>query len=257
MWSKFCVICFSVAIAHFGFAEEPKDFFLLTIPKSGSYMAVKFLTMLTKRPNSNEVHDLFKHGEKIANYGYEHLAAKFLDRSCFQSSHFNCSEICRFLSVNYPELVGIINIRDLRDCYVSLVFYQDTKLTELLGKEASFDDKLSHLLRITPEQPYIVDGIYNLAKMAEEACYWIKQPSVIVIRFEDLVGKDGGGDENTQNIAMKKYAAALNMEMTAEDLENFKTSLFGGTKTFREGKIGGWKNVFNHDHRELFKKNGE
>ena len=77
------------------------------------------------------------------------------------------------------------------------------------------------------------------------------------VLFEDLVGEKGGGSKESQLEVIKAIVKHLDISLTEKEIqENVIDKLFGGTGTFREGKIGAWKNYFTPEHKKLFKLYG-
>jgi sulfotransferase family protein len=70
---------------------------------------------------------------------------------------------------------------------------------------------------------------------------WRSQPGVHVLRFEDLVGGAGGGDDAVQRREVGRVAEFLGLALTDDDLAQVCRSLWGGTPTFRKGQIGEWR----------------
>lgn len=91
----------------------------------------------------------------------------------------------------------------------------------------------------------------SLATMMDRSYGWITRPDdVLVVRFEDLVGPQGGGQADTQIETVRRVAAWLHVEIA--DPEEIAAQLFGGTHTFHSGLIGQWQNAFTPKTYELF-----
>ncbi len=69
-----------------------------------------------------------------------------------------------------------------------------------------------------------------------------------MVRFEDLVGPEGGGSAEAQRRAVGSVAAHLGLEADEATLERVGRSIFGAGQTFRKGTIGGWKEEFSGEH---------
>ena len=84
----------------------------------------------------------------------------------------------------------------------------------------------------------------------------------LLVRFENLVGEKGGGSLNSQLEELKKIATFLNIPLSQDALSVIAHELYGIQSlkntalaaTFREGKIGAWRNTFKEEHKEKFKK---
>jgi hypothetical protein len=86
---------------------------------------------------------------------------------------------------------------------------------------------------------------------------WMNYPYGFTIRFEDLIGSKGGGDDAKQIATVKAIAKHISVELSEERAQEIATNLFGITKnTFRKGQIGAWKEEFTPEHKKLFKQYG-
>ena len=65
-----------------------------------------------------------------------------------------------------------------------------------------------------------------------------KEKSILAIRFEDLVGQKGGGSEEASLMTIERIAEMLEGTVDERKIHTIANSLFGGTMTFRKGKIG-------------------
>lgn len=82
---------------------------------------------------------------------------------------------------------------------------------------------------------------------------WGKAKNFMVVKFEDLIGKNGGGSTKRQMQTIQKMGAHLGFIITPTQAEQIIDNLFGGTWTFREGKIGGWRQHFTPEIKAAFK----
>lgn len=256
--------------------KESKQFYVLTIPKAGTFLLVKLLAMLTekrqrivwdgffKTPNiwafaSQEDPDFLIPMEDI-----DEFFLSCLESNRFPLAHFNFAENFQSHSLQHPEYAKIILIRDLRDVCVSTVFYLSEEIENVINS-SSFDDKLMFVIK--GENLYQKEGDLNqksfgafwkIDKLANIAIKWMKDPSVTVCRFEDLVGEKGGGSIESQREQIVKIANTLNISLTSKELNKLTSQLFGVRKgpdisgTYRDGKIGSWQEYFKDEHKEAF-----
>jgi len=99
------------------------------------------------------------------------------------------------------------------------------------------------------------DGLYfeSIATVLDRSYGWITRPAeVLVVRFEDLVGAQGGGDADAQKKAVGGVAEWVGVRNV--DIERIAKSLFGGTATFRRGKSGSWEEEFTPAVRSAFER---
>src|SRR5262245_14791558 len=85
---------------------------------------------------------------------------------------------------------------------------------------------------------------------------WRAQAGVLVLRFEDLVGAPGGGDDAAQRREVLRVAQFLGLTLPDDDLAQICRSVWGGTPTFRKGQIGQWREELTPElldlaHREM------
>ena len=70
-------------------------------------------------------------------------------------------------------------------------------------------------------------------------------PDTLTVRFEDLVGAEGGGDKDVQLAAIQCVLAFLGKDMARA--EEIRSKAFGGTRTFSGGQIGGWQSAYSQE----------
>jgi hypothetical protein len=61
----------------------------------------------------------------------------------------------------------------------------------------------------------------------------LRHPDILKLRFEDLVGPEGGGTTTAQHEAIARPAEFLNLSV---DISAVASGLNGGTRTFRRGR---------------------
>lgn len=196
---------------------------------------------------------------EIVQADLELFCNKWKSENRYSLAHFNFATPFFLFSIQHPEYVKIIQIRDLRDTLVSCVFFQREEIKKETGL-STFDDMLMYLIRKDKTLPSpTVMNIYRHAKNASE---WIKEPNVVVCRFENLVGPKGGGDLLIQQKSISMLANFLNVSLTESRLNEISDDLFGFATggafngTFREGKIGSWKQLFKKEHIQAFEEEG-
>ena len=72
---------------------------------------------------------------------------------------------------------------------------------------------------------------------------WQAHSFVLTIKFEDLVGTRGGGSDTRASECLEQIADHIAVPLTADLKQHVLDNLFGGTKTFRKGQIGTWREV--------------
>lgn len=254
-------------------SQRRNDFFVLTIPKSGTHLLLKLLYMMN--PNMKSKQHLFTMSHLFPQLNWEHFPgdneeAKVLkddfevamqyikNLQYYAIAHTNFSLLFKGFSENHPEYIPILQIRDLRDVLVSCVYFQWNCFEDELGP-STFDQKLLFLIRLRNQKTR--KPIIRIYRYVEEAVSWMHQPNVFVCRFEDLVGEKGGGSQEKQESQIVAIANKIGVSLSDEQLSILTTNLFGKdaapegvTWTFRKGEVGIWRQYFNSVHKEEFKR---
>lgn len=169
----------------------------------------------------------------------------------------------------------ILLVRDPRDVCVSWVRYV------VSGKADQVDQNIKALssavkehwraLGMDKQLEYVIRGNSPQAREAgvhptliyfplfpyQEAARHAKDEGTLVCKFENLIGPQGGGSLSAQRSEVEKILCFLQIEVEAEKLQSVLEGLFGGTRTFSHGQIGGWKKVLSRENHKLFKKRHE
>ncbi len=85
------------------------------------------------------------------------------------------------------------------------------------------------------DSPHYMRGIREVLRSQEG---WFEEKGVLPVRFEDLVGPKGGGSKDKQRETIKRICSHLGIDEGRG--EKVMDSLYGGTHTFRSGKIGSY-----------------
>lgn len=154
-------------------------------------------------------------------------------------------------------------VRDLRDIAVSNVFYITYKnphhrLHRYFKSLENNDERLLASIQGIKGE-LLDDGIHSLSLYEHAKSYlpWTDDPDCLNIRFEDLIGEKGGGDDLTQKKVIREIIQHLSLEnfVEEEELTLIASNTFSSrSKTFRKGLIGDWRNHFKDIHFSAFKE---
>ncbi|HSX12650.1 MAG TPA: sulfotransferase domain-containing protein, partial [Rhabdochlamydiaceae bacterium] len=238
-----CIVLFLLTAA----SEPPKQkIAFVSIPKSGTHLLKKAIRLITD--------DLPIHW--IALNGYSRFDPyKDLDLPKPITGAHLFPEIDLIRTECSEHYKKILMIRDPRDVMISFMYH--LKQRKLWAGKDHFDFKafaklpLNEQLRTTLLFP---EAWRNPYTSFSYAVIWKNDPTVFACRFEDLVGVKGGGSRERQLNTLRDLALFLEYPLTEEKLTAIADQLFGGTWTFRHGKIGTWKQHFNHQNKQLFKQ---
>ncbi len=130
-------------------------------------------------------------------------------------------------------------IRDPRDVIISSIFYTQTNKQHLLYKfckNMKFDELFYLYLYGGKIGKYYINSYKEILLRTIK---WYDKENVLIIKFEDIVGEKGGGDDEKQYNVLLNVKDFLNIDF---DLIYVRDNLYGKSKTFRKGKIFQWKN---------------
>ena len=146
-------------------------------------------------------------------------------------------------------------IRDPRDVLVSAAHYIPKNSSHYLNryfKDLSFDEQLQFLLKGGKVDNIYIESFFRTLYMIDE---WIDKPNVLTIKFEEIIGQKGGGTIESQESNIKKICEFLNINIQEINMEQLIKNLYGGSHTFRKGKIGTWEEEVNDEMKKLINKN--
>lgn len=259
-FSLFFIFAFNIPVQSFKPVHTivEKDFFVLTLPKSGTHLLLKLLLSLSSKKRSAiiEVTNDNAYKRPIAPQTLEQAFLKWKQSHYFCLDHLEYTDPLQIFHASHPEYIAIIQVRDLRDVFISLIDWKwdiiekqlpNTTLSQKLMY--AINDELEH--RAT----YINRHIDGLSK-------WLNGHSnVLIVKFEDLVGPKGGGSPQRQKDAVSRLAIALAIPLTQERVDDIVENLWGVENvypylaaTFNQGKIERWKEYFNEEHKKIFKE---
>lgn len=273
----------SIAVIHNG-----NHVLLACIPKSGTWLLEKCLRLLTGRGDA--VDRLQK--EKVLHMQNVGQFDEFFSKTPIHWPHIytptiELLDICTNLTpyehivthlIYRPEyerlfikkgLKVILMIRDPRDQIISRIFYvynnterykglQALSISELIegyigdANYTNFPDLLSSHIAYesAPEGKYIS----NIKQFYDAYLPWGSTSICYVMKFENLVGCKGGGNDAAQLNEIRNLASFLNLNVGELEIQNIVNKLFGKSLTFREGTISNWKKYFSDSHKAQFKK---
>jgi len=237
---------------HVG-SDETKDneinkFAILTIPKSGTHMINKYLHKLTGFKNVGP-HSIEDPDEWVSFLNKSWEQKRYFAQHRFFSDYLAAKLIDHHFKI-------IFMIRDPRDQTLSVFNWllegkwPNTLDPAMFTDELSYEEKVHEV--ITGER----FGFSTIRRYVSPHFGWMTFPhsNILVVRFEDLVGPQGGGDANKQLDTILAIAEHIGLPMKMNKAKRVANKLFGGTNTFRNGQIGQWENVFQEEHKEAFKQ---
>jgi hypothetical protein len=148
-------------------------------------------------------------------------------------------------------------IRDPRDVIVSLVHH----VRKIRSNYLHWD-----YARLPSDKARLMAAIRGLAnhdgspksqgivEKLEVTLGWTEAKAVLTLRFEDLISERGGGSAENQSAAIRRIGSHLGWDIDKAEALLIGNEAFGKGRTFRRGMIGGWREVFDDELKETFKR---
>ncbi len=150
-------------------------------------------------------------------------------------------------------------IRDPRDQLISLA---STSLKDPLNRDQSLEETLLDLLTGTErKKPWetrhgACDLVWSIGivEFFNDFLRWTKEPNFLVVRFENLIGEEGGGTKEAQIKEIRKIVAHLGVTVSEERIQYVVDNLYGQTRTFKKGQARSFERYFTPKVKQAFKK---
>ncbi|MFC4008212.1 hypothetical protein ACFOY2_13350 [Nonomuraea purpurea] len=150
----------------------------------------------------------------------------------------------------------IFNYRDPRDVVISLInfiegrtrqgygnFYEYDLFNAILKTKPTWEEKIDYVLR---EPSFIARTEF------ERATWLLNHPNVCKLRYEDLVGPNGGGSREGQLDAVTRLLRHIGDD---RDPEQVLDRIYDpGSWSFFQGRIGAWRDKFTDANLARFKE---
>jgi hypothetical protein len=140
----------------------------------------------------------------------------------------------------------IFNYRDPRDVLVSLINFVDGEAPRDYG---TFCDRqiysaiFRNMKSMTEKVGFAIRDRYFPVQHEFEKCLWmLHHPGVCKVRYEDLVGPEGGGSRERQRAAVERVLAHIDADVKPETVceRLYNTNSW----SFHKGQPGVWKEAF-------------
>lgn len=118
-------------------------------------------------------------------------------------------------------------------------------------KSMSFDERVKFTVTggFVEGKKLYIESFRSILRSQEG---WFESEIVLPLKFEDMVGSQGGGDDNIQAETIEKICDFL--EINVSNTAFISQHLYGGTHTFRSGQIRGGSQ-FSEELRAFITKN--
>ena len=139
----------------------------------------------------------------------------------------------------------IFVIRDPRDIIISQIFYYiNTPKHYLHQYYRSLPTMQERILAAIYGIDTPTVKTFGIQQKFDIVWAWKSAPGVFTVRFEDIIGSQGGGESDLQIKTIIEMAAKLGISVNESDASMLGKAMFGKSRTFRKGQIGSWKMHF-------------
>lgn len=236
------LFCFQACFAY-------DKFVIHAIPKCGTHFLQATITELVGVPTLFTVRPSFAAKIKEAEN-----KQRILRLSCA----FNPSNLQILRQQNY-KLISIY--RDPRDALLSLAVYMRSLKGRGVKRDffevvPNFDD-----LSFSQQLLSLMNSKNNYFKYYFARLNWHIPSISYGVKYENLVGSQGGGDDALQVQEILNIANHINLPITFEEAQEVASKIYRSSgvemiegKEFVHGKIGSWKKFMHPIHKDIFKE---
>jgi len=239
----------------FNVCAQNKKIFLIGLPKCGTHLIRKCLQLITGKSRLNSENRLFLNESQVEKISSSTI---FVTHALYTEKNLNILKKNNFR--------GVFIYRDPRDQIVSMVHYiRKADIGHISDLKQKSCDELFDLCM--NDYGYVFYRIWDftyrslgrkkitIADIYKNYLNWVSESFVYVTSFEKLVGPLGGGTSKLQYNEIKNISHHVGFDLSSEEIKIIEDNLFGNSPTFREGKIGAWKEYFTEEYKSKFKKN--
>lgn len=225
---------------------------LASVPKTGTNLVSRTLRLF---PQLRSIGSAVGAADQKAEMR-ERIAK--VGRGEFITTHYPLPDILDL--VDQHGLRGVFVLRDPRDTCVSWYHYIMKESAHWCHRyfREGLEDPASRLMAaITGLEPNSETGRPYLASIDghfRTRLDYLEDRRFLTVRFEDVVGSRGGGDDMRQREAIFRVAEHLGLKLRQGDVSNIVGHAFGeDSPTFRKGQIGSWREEMLPEHKTAFK----
>lgn len=227
--------------------DEP-SIFCTSIPKSGTHLLERALC-LHPRIYRRILPTIYR--QRVHRHGGLSKVLSTLGPGEIVVAHYAYSEE-NDDTVHRNGTRCFLMIRDPRDIVVSYVNHllKDRKNTHHRLFADLPDMKSRILLAIKGYPPARIPSIQGVLS----AYYGWFSSGALVVRFEDLVGAAGGGNDEVQFSTVQSIYQHLGMPLAGDEIKKLAMGIFSNqSPTFHKGVIGKWREYFDDQATQQFK----
>lgn len=224
---------------------QERPIIIISIPKAGNHLLGEAISLMTGRKlfwpgdvHGKELDEAIAHMDDN-HFMFVHVAHRAVD--------------VEIIKKHNPILFFMY--RDPRDLAVSTALFRQHWIFWDGKPRNDFALLLTECIT-TFVAPWYADAtkLQGMAGLYDALMPWVTYPGVLAVKFEDIIGAQGGGSASTQRTTIKRVAEHLGISYTDNLIDYVVDHIFGNGLTFRNGHIGSWKDNFSKQDIALFKE---
>ncbi|MDY2586478.1 sulfotransferase domain-containing protein [Winogradskyella aquimaris] len=156
------------------------------------------------------------------------------------------------INTNNTKIIHLV--RDPRDVLLShLNYIEKMDITQKSHRFiTSYDSRFEKLKAIIEGKK---DVLEPFDEVLDKFLPWTQSDEVLCIKFENLIGPNGGGDKHKQEEAVKSICNHISIELNQDQLENVCNKIYSvKSSTFNKGKIGNWRSTLSEEEKKWLNK---
>jgi hypothetical protein len=232
------------------------------MPKAGTNLLIRLLDLLPGMEQGPHI-DIGP-DEGLLEFGEVERSrmAVFLRQirpGIFGSSHCYYSDVLADM-LRSSNVRCITIVRDPRDVCVSDYHYiiksPSHRLHDAYQQMTSDASRLmASITGLSSDQLNGAPPSLDIGMHYEQFIGWASYADAVTVRFEDLIGARGGGNDQCQRETVRKIMVYLDVDLSDAQLDNIIGRLFSQqARTFRRGQIGDWRYEFDAEHHVAFER---
>lgn len=245
----------------------------VTIPKAGTHLLIKCLTLLQFDGITYNYNTEKKIGrrrafpfEKTTPISYGDIAFSRFIRRLEKNQKLRTSFLVHLpFDKKYQDFFNqctyknFLMVRDPRAQLISLasVTLENPEQRDSPALIPTLLDLLDGGRRVKPFMPrhHGSDLMWSIGivKFYNKFLRWEEEPNFHVVHFENLVGPEGGGTIEDQTKEIELIANHLGHRVSDEKMQYVMDHLYGETRTFKKGQADAWRKYFTPEVVAAFK----
>lgn len=155
------------------------------------------------------------------------------------------------------QATALFLVRDPRDIVVSQAHYitqrRDHPQHDLFRSAENLEARVLLAIRGNAKT-----GLDSVGSRLKAYAGWLKETRVLTLRYEDLIGPQGGGSRDKQEAAIASTLKHLRVELSVDAKAKLAASTFAvSSPTFRQGSVGRWREVFTARVEDAFRSEAD